>query len=346
MRRAPQEDLECVSTVLSDNGWTRPEVAYDSGEQSGCSCGEGICLSGLHVGCSDCVARRRWSAGIEFTILKPHISNNVAFTTIESDGATFETRRETWFNYGSKLAPRVWIEMSRGSKLGLRFHYWQFNFGSDSVVGSPDASGLERVFHPVFADIDLAATVPDSEYRADSTLNAYVFDLEATRSVGCGNWIIVGSSGLRIADIEQTYTSQLINESGQQQGAIDFQHSTQGVGPTVSLRAQRPFLRRFSLFGLARGSLIFGEGVSQLTGVEDEGLDTEFTTRQRTERDDVLPIGELQVGLQWMPRNFGVWHPYVHLAMEGQVWQDVGNAANEVGDLGLFGANIALGFNW
>ena len=346
IQQASQQEFEQVTAVCADDGWSDGEVAYESFGGGGCECGVGVCSSASCDSRGGRGSMPRWSAGIEFAILKPHFSNNVAFTTIQSDGASFETRQETDFDYDSKLAPRIWIHASRGADLGLRFHYWQFNYGSEVAMGSPDASGFGRVFHPDFADIDLSTTAPGSVFEAESNLNTYVFDLEATKTEAFCNWTLMASAGLRFADIEQTYTARLINEQGRQQGSIFFQHDNQGIGPTFSLRAQRPFLPRFSLFGMARGSLVFGEGVSNLSGIEDQDLDTQFTTSQRTERDEVLPIGELQVGLQWVPPCFGAWQPYIHLAMEGQVWQNVGNAANEVGDLGLFGVNVALGFNW
>ncbi len=80
--------------------------------------------------------------------------------------------------------------------------------------------------------------------------------------------------------------------------------------------------------------------------VEDEDLANAFTTRRNTSRDDLLPISELQVGLQWMPTTGAIWHPYFHLAFESQLWNGTGNASSEDGNLGFYGLNVAVGLDW
>lgn len=99
-----------------------------------------------------------------------------------------------------------------------------------------------------------------------------------------------------------------------------------------------------SLFGVARGSLLFGDGTSSLTAIEDADLANAFTTRHDTSRDDLLPIGEMQVGLLWTPVIGGTWQPYMHAAFEAQHWGGAGNSYSEDGDLGFYGFNLALGF--
>ena len=44
-----------------------------------------------------------------------------------------------------------------------------------------------------------------------------------------------------------------------------------------------------------------GDGQSLLVAIEDQDLNTPMTTRSTTDQDDLLPIGEMQVGLQWTP---------------------------------------------
>jgi hypothetical protein len=100
------------------------------------------------------------------------------------------------------------------------------------------------------------------------------------------------------------------------------------------------------LFGFARGALLFGDAESRLDAVEDQDLDVSFATQRITERDDLLPVAEMQVGFQWTPPTCGVWCPYLHLAMEGQLWNGAGNASSEDGNLGFYGLNLALGLDW
>ena len=151
---------------------------------------------------------------------------------------------------------------------------------------------------------------------------------------------------MRVAEVEQTYAATLTNAAGDQQGNLQFLHQTEGFGPTISLRTQRPFGNQFALFGMARGSLLFGDGSMSLIAVEDEDLANQLMTNMSSIRDDILPIGEVQVGLQWTPANCGAYFPYMHLALEGQLWQGVGNSSSEDGNLGFFGFNFAMGFDW
>jgi hypothetical protein len=91
---------------------------------------------------------------------------------------------------------------------------------------------------------------------------------------------------------------------------------------------------------------LFGDSTSRLNAIEDQDLDAQLTTVRTTSRDDLLPVGDVQVGLQWTPASYGVWNPYLHVAMEGQFWGGAGNASSETGNLGFYGFNFALGMDW
>ncbi|MEM8681483.1 MAG: Lpg1974 family pore-forming outer membrane protein, partial [Planctomycetota bacterium] len=154
------------------------------------------------------------------------------------------------------------------------------------------------------------------------------------------------AAGLRFAEIEQNYLARLNDENGTLQGTIDYSQKLQGVGPVVGVRFGRPCVGGLSLFGLARGSVLFGDGDSNLLAQEDLDLAETLTTTAITAGDDILPIGEMQLGLQWLPTTTGCLHPYFHVAMEGQVWGGAGNASSQSGNVGFYGVNFALGFDW
>ena len=351
--------------VCSDPGCDDPacaqvvnevEIGVGCSSSSGCTslgvCGSG-CTSGgctsLGVDCgSGCgpITCAGWSAGVEFTLVKPYFDDNAAFTTSDTNDADFETLTDTSFDWDLEFAPRVWIEMLRGNDCGIRITYWQFDYGSANASGSPPANGFGSITHAPFGDVDLSTTTPDSVFSAGSDLNAYTIDFEATKSFGGGTWGLVTAAGWRFGEIEQRYRATLQNAQGLQQGSINYSHQVQGFGPTVGLRVQRPYLMGFSVFGVARGSLLYGDGESTLTAIEDEDLANAFTTRHIRNRDDLLPIGELQVGLLWTPLVWGVWQPYMHVAFEAQHWSGAGNAYSEDGNLGFYGVNWAFGVGW
>ncbi len=337
-----QYDFEGIGEVA----YGSPPVAYQGGDtyyEDGCeTCGLGECLDS----CTSVLRRPCWSGGIEFTLLRPHFENNAAFTTLDSDGDTFENFTETQFSHDMQLSPRIWIEALGGESLGFRAIYWQFDHPSAAATGTPPANGFGRITPQPFGSIDLSTTVPGSQFTANSDINAYSVDLELTKTISWGKCGILTSFGVRLAEIEQRYLGNLQDETGAQTGTMNFVHDLSGVGPTVSVRTQRPFTRQLSAFGVARGSLVFGEGTSSLTAVEDLDLDDQLTTAIFSSRDDLLPIGELQVGLQWVPVCNGQLAPYVHVAFESQIWGGAGNASSEDGNLGFFGFNVAVGFDF
>ncbi|MCA9186231.1 MAG: hypothetical protein KDA99_11455, partial [Planctomycetales bacterium] len=251
----------------------------------------------------------------------------------------------TEFEYQRELSPRVWVELHANAGLGIRGTYWQFDHAAATATGQPPANGLGNLIPPRFLDEDLSTGVPNSTYTADADLKAYYVQLEATKTADMCLWSLTATGGVRFAEIEQGYVSTLNNPNGANLGSINFQHRIQGVGPTFSLRTER-WLGPVQVFGAARGSLLFGDGTSQLTIVEDADLDDAFTSTMTENRGDLLPIGEMQFGVLWTPRAEGVWKPFVQAALEGQIWSDVGNASSVDGDLGFFGFNTGVGFDW
>ncbi|MEM7311561.1 MAG: Lpg1974 family pore-forming outer membrane protein, partial [Planctomycetota bacterium] len=257
-----------------------------------------------------------WSGGIEFTLLRPHFENNAAFTTLDSDGDTFENFSESQFSYGLELSPRIWIEALATESLGFRAVDWQFDHGAAQAVGTPPANGFGRISPQPFGSIDLSTTVPGSQFTADSDINAFSLDLEFTKCRTWGRCGVLTSVGVRVAELDQRYIGSLQDETGTQTGSLNFLHDFQGIGPTISVRTQRPLTNQLSVFGIARGSLVFGEGSSSLTAVEDLDLDDQLSTSITSTRDDLLPIGEVQLGVQWSPMLIGQLAPYVHAAFE------------------------------
>lgn len=342
--------IESGLPAYSDEGGAtcRPGgcAGTDYGGCAGADCG-GYCDYGFGPPCYEpCPPGIRWSAGVELTIVKPYFDQNLAFTTLESDDGTQENFTDTEFNYDTMVSPRIWIEALGVDGMGLRVLYWHFDESADTIIASPPANGFGRISHPPFGNVDLSTADPASTFTTNSDLNIYSIDFEATKSMQCGLWGVLFAGGVRYADVEQRYAAILQNDQGQQQGNIAFEHQVRGIGPTVYARTQRPFLPKLSFFASARGALVFGQGDRLLTAVEDADLDPSLTTTSRAHRDDLIPIGELQTGFQWLPGLLRRWNTYLHVAMESQFWGGVGSASDEEGDIGFFGLNVAMGADW
>jgi len=319
------------------------------------ACYQDGCAGPVSPSCTACASPRigccqygSFVAAFDFAVLSAHFEDNRAFTVMQSDGVSFESFSDTEFDYKLELTPRVWVGFESFSGLGLRAGYWHYDHAPAIVSASPPANGFGRVSHPPFGDVDISSTIPTDTFTAATDLDAYVIDFEATKSIAFGSWSMQVSGGLRYASIEQSYLAGLVNGAGVARGAIDFSHRLQGAGPTASLAVFRPITPGTTLFALARGSLLYGQGESRLNAGEDLDLANPFYTTTVAERDDVLPIGEIQLGVQWSGNKmpYGGWTPFLRLAAESQLWSGAGGAASEDGDLEFVGFNASVGCIW
>jgi len=298
------------------------------------------------VRCRSCPPRARFFAGFEATFVKPRFENNTAFSVMEADGASFESFRDTEFDYDLDFAPRVFLGWQRNDGVGMRVTWWQFDQEAAIASANPPANGFGAISHPTFGDVDISSVIPTDTFSASSDLSAYTIDLEATKQTSFSNWDLGVGSGIRFARTEQSYRAQLRDTNNVLRGQIDYRNSLEGFGPTISLDAYRPFSSQSGIFCKARGSVLFGDGESQLTAIEDADLTTPFNTTRTTSRDDLLSISEVKVGYRWKARKGRgqVFRPFFSVAMEGQIWNGVGNATSEEGT--LFGFNTGVGVDW
>ncbi len=317
-----------------------PSCGCDDDSEPGCGCEES-CRSAF-------ASFRRgfgstWKVGFEWTFVKPRFSENMAFTTMDSDGNNSSTFIDTEFDFNLELTPRVWIEAPVGDSWSWRLSYWQFDHSPTAVTTSPNSNGFGEITHPSFGDVDISTTIPNDTFSTSSALSAYTIDLEALKRARLSDWQLGVGGGLRYASTEQNYVAQLQNVGNDVLGQINFTHKLEGFGPTISLSARRPLMRQIKLVCAARGSLLFGEGQSRLDASEDT---TPSTTLRLTRRDDLLPIGEARIGLEWLTpkKHRQSWQWLLSTALEGQVWGNAGNASSETTDLGFFGFNVGAGW--
>jgi len=306
-----------------------------------CGCDDSYCTNGCCTSLGSCGSGTLWTAGFEWSFVKPRFSENAAFTTFDSDGNANDIFTTTEFNYDLELSPRVWIEAQISNGWSWRLSYWQFDHNPSTVTASPN-DGFDEITHPPFGDVDISANDPTESLTASSGLNAYTIDLEALKQARLSGWQLGVGGGVRYASVEQNYVAQLRNGNNVI-GQIDFTHGLDGFGPTIFLSAKRPLFRKIQLVCAARGSLLFGDGESRLFATEDT---TPSTTLRLTNRDDLLPIGEARVGLEWLspPIRRSGFQWLISSAMEGQIWGNAGNATSETADLGFFGFNVGAGF--
>jgi hypothetical protein len=318
-----------------EGGFIEPASYCDScacGEDCNVGCGDSVCCDT----CGPCPQRPRFYTSFEATFVKPRIEDNVAFTTMEADGASFESFGDTEFNYDLEFTPRIFLGWQRANGVG---------HGAATASGNPPANGFGSVTHPAFGDVDISSVIPTDTFSAASDLNAYTLDIEGTKETSFCGWGLGIAGGVRYAYSEQSYLAELRDNANTLRGRIDYRQSIEGLGPTISLSAYRPIATDAGFFCKARGSVLFGDGESMLNAVEDADLTTPFNTARATGRDDLLSIGEIQLGFRWqsLGHRGQTYRPFLSAALESQFWNGAGNATSEDGSLGFFGFITAIG---
>lgn len=291
-------------------------------------------------------ARGQFITGFTFTFLSPHFGDNVAFTTTESNGTSFDNITSTQFSYGLQTAPRVWIEYVAQDGLGLRAQYWQFHHGAPAVSGAAPSNGFGLVETPSFGNLQISTSIPGSTLSATSGLELQAFDIEGTKGVSFGRWTLAASAGLRVASFQQNYQAELQGPTAVLQDTISLGQSLTGAGPTFAIEGRRNLLYGLSLFSTARGSLVFGNRHTELLVGEDIELSSAFHTNQPTSTLDTVPIADMQLGVDWMWPPGSLATLFFRTAMEAQWWQGIGNATSTTGSVGLFGFNATVGLAW
>ncbi|TWT40797.1 Lpg1974 family pore-forming outer membrane protein [Botrimarina hoheduenensis] len=305
-----------------------------------CGCGDTLC-----GGCG--IAPACFYTGVEFTILKPRFSDNIAYTFVDGNVTGDQAITDVQFDHDAEFTPRAYFGWRHADGVGLRVTWWGFDHKAKAASASPE-DGFDEIRHPAFAGIDLSTVLPGDLFVANSDLEAHSIDIEATHDAHLCGWEIAVGGGVRYAEVEQGYSAQLIDTTASVnpvRGAINYRQSIEGFGPTISLGASRQLGCVTRLFCKARGSVLFGDGESFLSGSENTPA---VSTTRTTSRDDLMSIGEMQVGLMWRGsgRRGLPYQPFLSLALEGQVWNGVGSATSEEGTLGFFGFNSGVGLEW
>jgi hypothetical protein len=316
-----------------------PGMGYGHGADPQC------CLDGCADCQQDCCGDHSFclAAGFAFVFLQPHFENDVAFTTTTDDGR-FVNIADTSFDYDQELGPRVWLELCKPNQLGFRVTYWRFDHPAPGREAVVNETGLDTISAPlVFRDIDISATQPGDIFRAAAGLDIDVLDFEGTKWTDFCSWQFGTTAGLRYASIQQTYQAAVLDVEETLLDFLESSHRFDGLGPTFSLEARRP-MGCLTWFSMARGSLLYGNGKSGFSAFEDiTPAAVGRTSFARLSRNDVVTVAEVQLGMEWCKQCCNGKRFFCRTALEGQVWQGVGNATQEDGDLGLFGFHVALG---
>ena len=307
--------------------------------------------------------------------MQPYFKNNPAFTISNSTptgpgGTDRVVTDRTNIRHQMEVAPQLWLGFINDGGLGGRVRWWYFRQGTDQSVSVPAAAPGTLVFlssaaplgFPAFTDNDGSPAT----LAATSKLQLQVWDIEAIQSLQSGCWDLLFVGGLRWAHISQHYNAYVVGDSGGVTGPISANvlsgHSFHGIGPVLALEARRALGDSgLALYSSARGALLFGSAKQTATDIFISGAGT-FIDDAADHRDRVLPVGELEVGVEF-GRSVGSSRVFGQVALVGQEWWGAGSASRSVqvntlgvptpgqgaivdSDVGFLGLAFRLGVNY
>ena len=301
-----------------------------------------------------------FSAGYAFLFLAPRQGDaTAAVVRTPAAGARTVSRREE-FDYDLEHGSRIFVELIRPDAIGVRLTWSGLDADSDARTFAGTPIGVAATERPPFlvarggttsaalpASFGLAGNDPTGTLFADAgdTLRARgevefsTFDLDATRRLRAGGWLLNTGGGVRFARLEQNYSARV---TGPNAGRAFSSTEFDGAGPTGYAEARRPLGNSgFALLSAARVSLLVGDNDRRATVTQNGAAFVGSSNHT-----DFVPVGELQVGGEW-----SAWvNPntlfFTQLAYEGQLWGGVGSPGSHEGDVGFTGFNLSLGLEW
>ncbi len=270
----------------------------------------------------DCCRGAGFFAGVELTSLKPFNGNGTGISSVFALAGTP--------NVGAVVtkfdgAPRFWLGYQKSDGLGVRLRYWKYNHDYQNAANGVTVFG----------------TVTGNAFHG---FNTGVLDLEVIDSskLGC-NWDATYSAGLR--NVQYTETASMLGATP----ATSFTvfNDIDAVGPTASIELRRDITCKLGVFGIARGSILYGNERNSFVG---------GVIAVDNQRNDVKGIYEIQLGLEFVkPHNNGSF--FVRGGFEAQYWSNFGvdNQSLTRGNVllpssntssGFVGGFFAAGLNW
>jgi hypothetical protein len=298
--------------------------------------------------CEESCCNGRLIAGAGYYYLKPYWTDNPAyFFEVGADWSS-SSGVDQPFDYDYEVAPRVWLGFICEDGFGVRGRYWHYDHNANSekfILLAPP--GFDPDFTYVYGGVDISFDACDSlvGLSFSNDLRLDIWDLEVMQEVSLCHWSILLSGGARYAHIRQR-----AYEVGYDPGFLDLQvakasNRFQGVGPTVAAEARRGLCCGVALYGSARGSILFGNKRNQSNFVYfDLDAPTPVLAEYdqfRDSHEDVLPISELELGLEWGGEVCDS-HVFVQVAWVGQAYHELGSATHD-GLLGMHGLSFTMG---
>lgn len=244
-------------------------------------------------------------AGVELYYARPRIGESGTFATgvPSNNGGEFSLAN---FSFDYQASPRAylgWRSIDTGD--AVQFGYWNFNDTAAQSFAITDPG--RQVFVPLIGfDGSEPLFNPGDNIQARRTLNVNIYDIDYLKSLAFvgGRWLVTGSVGARIADIDQQVYTEFGSGNGIQIGSYGKELSFFGAGPRLTIEGRRNIGSFFSLYARGGYSLLLG-GFQAATFFDSEFSDGNGTYRNqvfvRNNLDRTVSVTEIELGASWAP---------------------------------------------
>ncbi len=320
------------------------------------------------------------TGGASIYVLRPYVSNNVAYTTTTGLGTAAPATNTTNFNWNTEPAYALWAGYNFADGLGVRGRWFHLDASSDNLnasngpgattTGISASSDLPKLALPggmggtLFGSpgLLLNSGVGQDLLKFGSSLRIDALDAEATYNWETERWSFVIAGGGRYLSMNQAYRATLSNNPGDgvtsESQDLYFTHKFSGGGPTFDLQASTRICQtNLSLYANGRVSLLVGRSseatnytqlVSDPRGLTNGGafpFSSASNPSATNSSDSVMPVTELELGLEY-GRDWGRSHWFVRAGVINQTYFGAGNASRTDGDLSLFGGRFSIGLGY
>ena len=306
-------------------------------EQPSCgTCGE---LDGCHC-VQDC-GGHTITAGFEFVFAKPQMKESFEGTTTNFATGTMAM---VPFQFDHSLSPRAWLHVSADDSVGFRATYWQYDDSSTprsetaTLTTFPGASAVTVIFPAA-----ISTMVPGDVLNSSMSLDVNTLDLEGTIPMQFGSVEVLGSGGLRYAEMDQAFRGTVVS-GGSVTQSLAWSRGFDGLGLTVGGDIRAPLGQsNLSLVSNLRGSLLYGDKTISRTVVGDVTPPPNTTPPviALQDADEVSGVFEISLGLEWSQDVGRGVELFTRGMYEGQLWTAAG--APTLTFLGFEGFSVAVG---
>ena len=207
------------------------------------------------------------------------------------------------------------------------------------------------------------------EFAFDNHIHVEVWDWEVFHAFHGEPWFFLLSGGGRYGYLSQGYRAFRFNNGFVRSGTtrtsllgdtdvVGSGRTFPGLGPTAALEVRRLIDDTpVSLYGIARGSVLFGrERTRSFQRTTLLQQTTTGTAAPRTVSSDVglqggssenetIPMGDFEVGVDWRTQ-YGRMRVFTRAGVMNRSWFGAGSATSDRGDLGFFGFRFTVGVSY